>query len=323
MRKIFVLLIIISNILFASGNEKQKIIFDCDFGGDIDDAFAVALVLSSPEFEVLGFIMDHGNTSLRARTICKLLYEVGREDIPVIVGKPTPNIVGVDKEIAGVSNQFYWSEGFDKIKPSKINAADFIIDNLRKYPNEIILFTVGPVCNIKEVIQKDKNALKLAKKIVSMFGSFYMGYNEGPVPDAEWNVKADVNASKMFISSGADLTFAGLDVTTFIKLNEINRNCLLMRQSPLTNALCGLYSLWLYENYSQPAPTLYDVVAVGAVLWPNLFASRKTNVIVDDNGYTLIDDSKEPNCEILMTIDKDEFIKRVMEKYLKQNLCRN
>ena len=38
--------------------EKQKIIYDCDLGGDIDDAFALALILTSPEFEVLGLVMD-------------------------------------------------------------------------------------------------------------------------------------------------------------------------------------------------------------------------------------------------------------------------
>ena len=275
MKKAFLFLTMISIPLFASGNEKQKIIFDCDFGGDIDDAFAVALVLNSPEFDVLGFVMDHGNTPLRARTILKLLYEVGKEDIPVIVGAPTPAIVGVDKEIAGRSNQFYWSEGFDKIQPSSVNAADFIISNLRKYPNEIIIFTVGPVCNIKEVIDKDKDVLKLAKKVVSMFGSFHMGYNGGPVPDAEWNVRADIEASKIYAASNANKVYAGLDVTTFVKLNEVNRNRLLMRQSLLTNALCGLYSLWLYESYAHPDPTLYDVVAVGYVLWPELFTSRK------------------------------------------------
>jgi len=320
MKKTFLLLTVCLIPLFASSNEKQKIIFDCDLGGDIDDAFAVALVLNSPEFDVLGFVMDHGNTPLRARTTLKLLYEAGREDIPVIVGTPTPTIVGIDKEIAGHSNQFYWSEGFDKIKPSTVNAADFIISNLKKYPNEIIVFTVGPVCNIKEVMKKDKDALKLAKKVVSMFGSFYMGYNGGPVPDAEWNVRADIEASKMFAASGANIVYAGLDVTTFVKLNEANRNRLLMRQSPLTNALCGLYSLWLSESYANPDPTLYDVVAVGYVLWPELFTSRKSNIHVDDFGYTLMDDSKDPNAEILMTINKEEFIKRIMERYLKQNL---
>jgi purine nucleosidase len=323
MRKHFLFLFVLFLPLSVFGGEKQKIIFDCDFGGDIDDAFAVGLVLSSPEFDVLGFVMDHGNTPLRARTILKMLYESGREDIPVIVGDPTPNIVGVDKEIAGRSNQFYWSEGFDKVKPSNINAAEFIINTLHKDPNEVIVFTVGPVCNLKEVIKKDKGALKLAKKVVSMFGSFHMGYNGGPVPDAEWNVRADIEASKMFAASGADIAYAGLDVTTFVKLGEHDRNRLLMRQSPLTNALCGLYSLWLYESFAQPDPTLYDAVAVGYVLWPDLFTSRKSYMRVDDFGYTLLDDSKEPNAEILTTINKEEFLKRIMERYLKQNLGRN
>jgi purine nucleosidase len=323
MKRTFLLAMVFLLPIILNGKEKQKIILDCDFGGDIDDAFAVALVLNSPEFDPLGFVMDHGNTPLRARTILKMLYEVGREDIPVIVGDPTPAIVGVDKEIAGRSNQFLWSEGFDKAKPSNTNAADFIIGNLQKYPNEIVLFTVGPVCNLKEVLKKDKNALKLAKKIVSMFGSFHMGYNGGPVPDAEWNVRADIEASKMFAASNAEIVYAGLDVTTFVKLNEANRERLLMRQSPLTNALCGLYSLWRFESFASPDPTLYDVVAVGYVLWPELFTSRRSYVSVDDNGYTVMDDSKKPNAEILMTINKDEFIARVMERYLKQNLGRN
>ncbi len=321
MKKILLLFLLCTAFLFAGGKkEKQKIILDCDFGGDIDDAFAVALILSSPEFEVLGFVMDHGNTPLRARTICKLLYETGKEDFPVVVGKPTPTIVGVDIAIAGYSYQFYWSEGFDKLKPSQTNAADFIISNLKKYPDEVILFTVGPVCNIEDVLKKDKNVLKLAKKVVSMFGSFYMGYNSGPVPDVEWNVRADVEASKMFVSSGANILYAGLDVTTFVKLSEENLNKLLFRQSPLTNALCGLYSLWRNESYAQPEANLFDVVAIGSVLWPDLFTSRKANVIVDDNGYTIIDNSGEPNAEILMTINKDEFIKKIMNRYLIQNL---
>lgn len=320
MKKTLFLLSIFFIPLFVSGKEKQKIIFDCDIGGDIDDAFAVALILNSPEFDVLGFVVDHGNTPLRARTLCKLLYEAGKDSIPVFVGAPTPGIVGVDKEIAGRSNQFYWSDGFDKVAPSNMNAADFIISSLKKYPNEVVLFTVGPVCNIKEVIKKDKSALKLAKQIVSMFGSFYMGYNGGPIPDAEWNVRADIEASKAFVAADAKKTFAGLDVTTFVKLNEANRNRLLMRQSPLTNALCGLYSLWLYESFANADPTLYDVVAVGYVLWPELFTSRKAHIHVDDAGYTMIDSTRPPNAEILMTINKEEFMKRIMERYLKQDL---
>jgi purine nucleosidase len=320
------LLLIVLAVAFCSAvwadAPKQKIIFDCDLAGDIDDAFAVALVLASPEFDVLGLVMDHGHTPGRAQAACRLLYETGREDIPVIVGRHTPGVVGQDQELAGKGHQFAWAEGFQKIKPSPENAADFIIRNLRQYPHEVILFTVGPVPNLQDVIKKDPEALKLAKRVVSMFGSFYMGYNSGPIPDPEWNVKADVKSSQMFASSGANITYAGLDITTFVKLNEENRMRLLMRQSPLTNALCALYTLWRYEGYSQPDPVLFDVVAVGMVLWPELFTTRKAHVRVTDEGYTVIDESREPNCEIGLTINREEFLKRIMERYLKQNLQR-
>ncbi len=193
--QLFFGLLLISISSFAQ--QKQKIIFDCDLGGDIDDAYAIALILSSPEFDVLGIVMDYGNTPKRAQVACRMLYETGREDIPVVVGRKTDD---------GYAPQFHWAEGFDKVKPIRQNGADFIIENLRKYPNEIILFTVGPVPNMMDVLKKDKKVLQLAKEVYSMFGSFYMGYSGGPVPSAEWNVKADVEASEMFVSSGAKIT---------------------------------------------------------------------------------------------------------------------
>jgi purine nucleosidase len=326
MRKLLIILIGIlffSTLAAAETKPRQKIIFDCDLAGDIDDAFAIALVLSSPEFEVLGFVMDHGDTPGRARVACRLLYEIGREDIPVVVGRHTAAVVGTDKSLAGPSCQFVWADGFQKVKPVSESAADFIIRNLRKYPGEVILFTMGPVPNIQDALNKDPGILKLAKRVVSMFGSFYMGYGAGPVPEAEYNVKCDIGSSRQFIAAGTQPLFAGLDVTTFVKLNADERLKLAMRNSPLTDALCGLYTLWLYESYSQPDPIIYDVVAVGMVLWPDLFTTRKAAIRVTDEGYTVIDESKEPNCEIGMTIQKEEFIRRVMERYICQNLSRN
>lgn len=323
LKKTFFGLIIIMLSLSSPAQEKQKIIFDCDLGGDIDDAYALALILTSPEFDVLGLVMDHGHTPGRAKVACRMLYETGREDIPVIVGRHTPGVIGEDEELAGPNQQFKWAEDFEKIKPSSQNAADFIIENLNKYPGEIILFTVGPVPNIQDVLKKDPDILKKAQKVVSMFGSFYMGYGGGPIPDAEWNVRADVKSAKMLMNSGADLVLAGLDITTNVKFNKENRERLLMRQSPLTNALCGLYSLWRFESYAVPDPTLYDVVAVGMVLWPDLFQTRSAHVDVTNKGYTVLDEGREPNCEIGMSINQSEFIDRIMKRYLKQNLHRD
>jgi inosine-uridine nucleoside N-ribohydrolase len=314
MKKKLVLIVLCSFITFnLFPQQKQKIIFDCDLGGDIDDAFAVALILASPEFEVLGFVMDQGYTPKRAQVACKLLYETGMEHIPVVVGRQTNEYF---------TSQFHWAEGFDKIQPIKKSAVDFIIENLYKYPDEVILFTVGPVPNMMDVIKKDPEVLKKAKHIYSMFGSFYMGYDTGPIISAEWNVRGDEEAAKVFAASGAEITFSGLDVTTYVNLNENYRDKLLRRQSPLTNALSGLYTLWRYESYAQPDPVLHDVVAVGMLLWPELFTTRSAHVKVIDGGYTVIDESKTPNCKIGMSIKKEEFLKKVMQRLLTQNLGR-
>ena len=93
-----------------------------------------------------------------------------------------------------------------------------------------------------------------------------------------------------------------------------------LRNSPLTDAIDALYTLWRYESYAAPDPTLFDAVAVGMVLWPDLFKTRKAHVRVTDEGYTVIDEGKEPNCEIGMSINRDEFLKRILDRYLKQNL---
>lgn len=308
----------------ASAAARQKVIFDCDLAGDVDDAYAVALLLTSPELEVLGLVMGHGNTWGRARVAGRLLYELGLEEqIPIVVGRPTPGIVGQQTGIAGESHQFIWGHGFERWKPASTNAAQFIIENLRKYPNEVILFTVGPVSNLQDVIQQDPEALKLAKRVISMFGSFVMGYGgPGTKPEPEWNVRADVKAAQMFINNGANPVLHGLDTTTMVKLGEADRTRLLYRKSPLTDALCGLYILWRYEDYARPDPTLFDLVPIAMVLWPDLFTTRPAHVRVNDQGMTELVGGAPPNCEIGVTVNKEEVIKRTMDRYLKQNHLR-
>jgi len=80
------ILLMLSLNLFG---QKQKVIFDCDLGDDIDDAYALALLIASPELDILGIVMDYGNTPKRAQIACRMLYETGRENIPVVIGRKT------------------------------------------------------------------------------------------------------------------------------------------------------------------------------------------------------------------------------------------
>ena len=154
-------LLLFSLTIFTLQAQKQKVILDCDLGDDIDDAYAVALMLSSTDkFEILGITTCYGRTNDRAEMACKMLYETGLEKIPVAMGRNTSN---KNDRANWYAEQYYWSKGFDKVKPIKQSGADFIIEQLHKYPNEVILFSVGPVTNMKDIIEKDPQALKLAK----------------------------------------------------------------------------------------------------------------------------------------------------------------
>ncbi len=50
----------------------EKIIIDTDIGDDIDDAFALALALTSPELKILGVATTFGDTELRAKLADRL-----------------------------------------------------------------------------------------------------------------------------------------------------------------------------------------------------------------------------------------------------------
>lgn len=312
------LLVLVFSISFGY-SQKQKVIFDCDLGGDIDDAFAVALLLTSQEeFEILGLCMDHGNTPGRARVATKMLYETGLDDIPVYIGRHTPSVVGEDTKLEGESIQFMWAEGFQEVQPQKQGAADFIIESLNKYPGEIILFTVGPVDNISDVLDKDPDILKKTKKVVAMLGSIDIGYGGGE-PSAEWNVRGSVEAGKKLMNSGADILLAPLDITDHVIFDNNYLTAIFNRQTPLTDALGALYALWYRQADWATHPKMFDGVAIGMVLWPQLFKTKEAFVYVDDKGYTRVDKNKAPNCSYGHEIDSDKFLNLMYRKIVVQN----
>lgn len=313
-KKIFCIaaLVIIGIITGNVYAQKQKVILDFDFGSDLDDAYALALLLSSPEVDLIGVVTGYGSTAKRAQGACKFLYDAGRDDIPVAVGRETHT---------NYFYQYYWSEGFTKYKPIETSGRDFIIETLYKYPNEVIIITVGPVTNMGDVIDKDPDALNLAKQIYSLFGSGYTT-GENPTPKAEWNARADVEASKKFVSAGVHVFYTGLDIYPKVRLTEEYRKRMSLRNSPITNNMDALYTLYRYERWGSDNPHLADALSVGMLFWPDLYKTRKAHKKVIDGGYTVIDESKEPNCTITVSVDIEEFLKRFTERLIIQNLSR-
>jgi purine nucleosidase len=86
-----------------AGPRSTPILLDTDIGGDIDGAFALALVLDSPELDLRAVTTVSGDTLVRARLAAKMLAVAGRTGFPVAAGVPGP---AVD------APQTRWADGF-------------------------------------------------------------------------------------------------------------------------------------------------------------------------------------------------------------------
>jgi len=118
---------------------KSKIIVDTDIGDDIDDAFALALAMRSPELEILGITTAWGDTELRARLVQRFLKENGAPDVLIAPGVPT-------KSTAGLS-QARWAQDGPSFQ-KQVDAAEVLLQQVRKAPGEMTLVAIGPLTNI-------------------------------------------------------------------------------------------------------------------------------------------------------------------------------
>lgn len=283
---------------------REKIIIDTDIGDDIDDAFAAALALSSPEFEVLGFSASFGDTPTRARMLDRMLGELGRGDIPVAMGTP----VDVNRN---AFTQRRYAEGGQFSRPSHPNSADFVLEQARKYPHQVTLVAIGPLPNVGAMISKDPAAFRLLKKVVIMGGSIRtmtdpFGVAQPIAPHPEWNIKNDVAGAQRLFAAGVPLQVLPLDSTANLKMHEVARTALFAHGSMMTNILAGLYYQWSQYTRS-PTPTLYDPMTLASMLDPTLCPLTPMHITVDDAGNTK-ETPGAPNAEVCLHSDADAFL---------------
>jgi purine nucleosidase len=286
---------------------REKVIIDTDIGDDVDDAFALALAVKSPEFEIMGVSTTFGETELRAKLADRFLGEVGRSDIPVMAGKVTP---------ATAMSQRRYAESGHFAKSSHGDAADFLLDQIRKHPGEITLIAIGPLMNVGAAIDRDAATFRKLKRVVIMGGSIRKGYgdygyNEHVAPSPEWNILNDVASAQKLFASGVPLFVMPLD-STQLKLDEVKRAFLFTRGAALTDQLAILYHLW-----AQETPTLFDPMAVAFALKPELCPVTPLHIRVDEKGFT----REEPgaaNAQVCLQSNPEDFfqfyLRRVGEK---------
>lgn len=291
-----------------SGAASQLVILDTDIGDDIDDAFALALVLRSPELDLLGVTTEFGDTALRARLVDRYLKAVDRGNIPVRAGVETP--------AANHFTQAAYAHEAPDLKHG--DAVEFLFSQIRKHPNQITLIAIGPLVNVRTAIGRDPETFRKLKRVVLMGGSIYRGY-DGPggasrPPDPEWNVRCDPAGLRALLASGVPVFMMPLD-STQVHLESPKLRAILSHGSPLSDQLALLYLEWT-ENREWPLPTLFDPVAVTFAFRPDLCPTSPLRLEVDDKGDTK-PVSGPPNAEVCLKSNEQGFLDLLLSRILK------
>jgi purine nucleosidase len=282
----------------------EKVIIDTDIGDDIDDAFALALALHSPELKILGVTTTFGDTELRAKLTDRFLGEAGRPDIPVAAGTAT--------EAKNPMSQRRYAEGGMFAKPSHGKAVDFLLEQIQKYPGQITLIGIGPLINVGEAIDKDPATFKKLKRVVIMGGSIKRGYGDvgygtPTPPEREWNIVNGISGAQKLFASGVPVYVMPLDAT-MLKLDEVKRAYLFRQGTPTTDALAILYHQW-----GQLTPTLFDDMAVAYAINPKLCPTTPMRIRVDEKGSTLVEPGKA-NAQVCLESSPDQFFQFFMDR---------
>lgn len=279
----------------------EKIIIDTDIGDDVDDAFAVALALKGPEFEILGFTVPFGDTRTRARMLDRMLGEAGRGEIPVAMGTAS------NANLSGF-NQRRYAEGGKTYRASYPVSTDFILEQIRRHPGEITLVAIGPLPNVGALIDRDIATFRKLKRVAIMGGSFQpisnaygLGTPTGPMP--EWNIKNDIKSAQKLFTSGVPVVVMPLDSTIGLKLHEVARNQLLAQGTHLTDMLGTVYHMWRMGT-KNITPTLFDPMVLTWLADPSLCPVTPMRVRVRDDGMTVAE-SGAPNAQVCLKSDNE------------------
>lgn len=273
------------------------VIFDTDIGSDIDDTWALAQILKTPELDVKLITTDRDDTIYRTKLICKYLEAVNCTHIPVGMGC-------VQEHVYTNPRQAPWVEDYDLNAYSGTlhkDGVDAIIQAIMNAPEPLTLICVGPMPNIAEALDREP-AIAERTHFVGMHGCVYKSVNgEGTFPEA--NVKNDIAASqKVFTAPWKSIVITPQDSCSFVKLTGDHYQAIRKSHDPALKALMENYTIWAKGTAHDPevaSSVLFDTVAVYLAYTTKHLVMKNMGIRITDEGVT-VPDNKAPHMDVAL-----------------------
>jgi len=263
------------------------VVLDTDIGDDIDDTWALALLLRSPELDVKLITTTCGKAEYRAKIIARLLTVAGRTDIPIGLGEGGH---------AGTGGQQAWVEPYKLSDyPGKIHAdgAGAIIDCIERSKQTATVIAIGPLHTLAAALDR-RPSIAAKASLAGMYGSVRNGY-DGKAPSAEYNVSANVPAARKVLSAPwRQITITPLDTCGMVNLSGKRFETLKQSRDPLAQAVVENYRVWSNAktiDALHASSTLFDTAAI-YLAYPGgrpMMKFETMSISVTPDGFTRID----------------------------------
>lgn len=288
----------------------MRTILDTDIGTDVDDCLALALILSSPEIDLIGVTCVYGDVLLRARIAIKLLGLDGKDGIPVFAGASDPLLRLDNIYWGGHEGTAILTAEDETVQPQSQFAVDYIVETILDNPGEIHLLAIGPLTNVAMAIQK---APEITKKLahLTIMGGVLRGYSDLSLPIAEHNIKCDPEAAHIVFTSDAPISLIPLNITvqTMLDLESVKR----IRSGGSAFQDAVAHELETYPRIVQFGRTApHDPLAVATMVNSSLVTTRKVTATVDisrqaSRGAMHFQANPEGNIALVETVDSPAF----------------
>ena len=269
--------------------EPLPVILDTDLGDDIDDTWALAMLLGCPKVDLKLVVTASEATETKTRLVAKILEKVGRTDIPIGTGVRTG-----ERPI----NQAKWLgdytlEGYPGVIHK--DGVQAMVDAINASEGSVTLLVIGPQTNIKAALERDPGIAKKAR-FVSMAGSVEVGYGGKPGRQPEWNVKKDVEAARAVFAAPWEITMAPLDSCGTMILKGQRFAKVAASKNPLAATVIENYRDWKhFPRYPEgESSVLFDTVAAYLTFDQSLCEMKTIKLSIDDAGNTAPDDDGRP-----------------------------
>jgi inosine-uridine nucleoside N-ribohydrolase len=324
----------------CSAQPRRKIIINEDTSGPGGSNMqTIALLVQSPQVEVLGITVASGDQwrDEEVAHALRLLEIMGRPDIPVVRGAQYP-LVRTRTEAqawqqrygkvayAGAWDDRWWHEasiipplpeGQPTTKPAAEDAPHFLIRMVRKYPHDVTIYEGAPMTNLALAISLDPEFAELVQELVFMGGSL-SPQTDNPEflnnPRHEFNFWFDPEAAAIVLRAPwKKIVCTPTDISVKTHMTAAMAKQIEASGTPLAHYIAKFAML------APGADIMWDELAAAAWIDPSIITRSQTRFMSVDldhgaaYGNTLTWDSKDLDhlqtglVEIQFDLDTEKF----------------